>query len=63
MTQAADVYAYGVLLYEICSKKTVWEGLRHPQIIHAIAVMKKHPEVPDSAPNAYKVPHSPLPRV
>lgn len=54
LSKAADVYAYGVLLYEIFTKKTVWEGLRHPQIIHAIAVMKKHPELPDTAPKAFK---------
>jgi len=57
--QAADVYAYGVLLYEIFTKKTVWEGLRHPQIIHAIAVMKKHPELPETTPKGFKVPPPP----
>ena len=45
----------GVLLYEVYTKKRVWEGLRHPQIIHAIAVQKKHPELPDTAPQGYKV--------
>lgn len=49
------MYAYGVLLYEVFTRKPVWEGLRHPQIIHAIAVQKKHPELPETAPVAYKV--------
>ena len=53
--QAADVYAFGVLVYETYTKKPVWEGLRHPQIIHAIAVQKKHPQLPDSAPAAIRV--------
>lgn len=55
LSKAADVYAFGVLLYEMFTTKQVWEGLRHPQIIHAIAVQKKHPEFPNSAPNCYKV--------
>lgn len=58
--QAADVYAYGVLLCEVFTRRPVWEGLRHPQIIHAIAVQKKHPELPVFAPGPYKV-CTPLP--
>ena len=53
--QAADVYAYGVLLCEVLTRRPVWEGLRHPQIIHAIAVQRKHPELPESAPVPYRV--------
>lgn len=53
--QAADVYAYGVLLCELFTHRPVWQGLRHPQIIHAIAVQKKHPELPASTPAPYKV--------
>ena len=53
--QAADVYAFGVLMFEMYARRPVWEGLRHPQIIHAIAVQKKHPELPDSAPQNYRV--------
>ena len=41
--QAADVYAYGVLLCEVLTRRPVWEGLRHPQIIHAIGCSEKAP--------------------
>ena len=54
------MYAYGVLLCEVLTRRPVWEGLRHPQIIHAIAVQKKHPELPESAPKPYRVDTSSL---
>ena len=53
------MYAFGVLVYEVYTKKPVWEGLRHPQIIHAIAVQKKHPQLPESAPATIRVSHHP----
>lgn len=48
--QHADVYAFGVLLVEMYVGERSFAGMRQPQIIHSIAVLKKHPELPASAP-------------
>ena len=48
--QHADVYAFGVLLVEMFLGERSFTGMRQPQIIHTIAVLKKHPELPTRAP-------------
>ena len=48
--QQADVYAFGVLLVEMYCGERAYEGKRHPQILHLIAILKQHPQLPDSAP-------------
>ena len=50
VVQRGDVYAFGVLLYEMYTGQRAWYGMRHPQIIHTIAVLNKHPELPIDAP-------------
>ena len=53
--QKADVYAFGVLLVEMFIGERAFKGMRHPQIIHNIAVLHKHPTLPDNAPKFLQV--------
>ena len=53
--QKADVYAFGVLLVEMFIGERAFKGMRHPQIIHNIAVLHKHPALPDNAPKFLQV--------
>lgn len=55
MVQHADVYAFGVLLVEMYNGERSFVGMRQPQIIHSIAVLKRHPQLPESAPAFLKV--------
>jgi serine/threonine protein kinase len=41
MTKAGDVYAYGVILWEMFMGQRPWSGLSHGQIIQAITTSKQ----------------------
>jgi len=53
--QHADVYAFGVLMVEMFLGERAFKGMRHPQIIHTIAVLRKHPMLPETAPKHIQV--------
>ncbi|KAK9815222.1 hypothetical protein WJX72_000200 [[Myrmecia] bisecta] len=53
LTKASDVYAYGVLLFELYSGQRAWARMRHAQVIHAVAIQHKHPEFPPDSPPKY----------
>lgn len=46
----SDVYSYGIILWEIWTRKEVYEGLAPPQIIHRVANESLRPPVPEDCP-------------
>ncbi|KAK9820570.1 hypothetical protein WJX72_011761 [[Myrmecia] bisecta] len=53
MTKATDVFAFGVVLYELACSARAWAGLNHAQVISAVAVDKRSLVFPLSVPAEY----------
>eukprot|EP00884_Botryococcus_braunii_P001862 jgi/Botrbrau1/11677/Bobra.0195s0008.1 len=45
-TKASDVYAFSLVLWELLTWKTAWDGLHAHQILIAVMLRKERPEVP-----------------
>lgn len=45
-----DVYAFGVLLWEMATRKQPWETLSPVEIIYAVGVLKQRPRLPAGLP-------------
>lgn len=51
--QAADVYSYGVVLWEIVLHTRAWAGMLHAQIMYAVAMKKLKLEFPAETHDGY----------
>ena len=51
--QAADTFAFGVLLWEMYHGVRAWSSMNHAQIITAVAVNKNTLKFPQDAPRPY----------
>lgn len=50
--QAGDVWAFGVLLFSALTGRRPYEGCTQLQVIHAVVVEGRRPELPPDAPPA-----------
>ena len=53
MVQAADVYAFGVLLWEMMAGCRAWASMKHAQVMHCIVVEQRSLVFPPHAPADY----------
>ena len=49
-TEKGDVYAYGMIVFEVLTGDTPWSGLNQMQIMMQAGLQKQRPPVPEGAP-------------
>lgn len=55
LSKSADVYAFGVVLFELFTADRPWSGLRHAEVLHRVAVKKEQLQLPSNAPQPFQV--------
>jgi hypothetical protein len=53
LSKAADVYAFGVLLWQMLCGCRAWAGMSHAAVVRAVCHEKRHLEFPPDAPEGY----------
>ncbi|KAL4442739.1 hypothetical protein ABPG77_006733 [Micractinium sp. CCAP 211/92] len=53
ITRAADVYAFGILMYEVWARCRAWAGLSMAQLSFEVVVRQGRPPVPPGCPPGY----------
>ncbi len=54
LSKAADVYAFGVLLWEMWTGSRPWSGLLQMQVIFHVTIQRKRLEFPEDTPGELK---------
>ena len=57
MSHAVDVYAFGVVLWEMYTAQRPWAGMRQAQIVHTVCSLGQQLEFPYGTPDRFEVSH------
>ena len=55
MSHAVDVYAFGVVLWEMYTAQRPWAGMRQAQIVHTVCSLGQQLEFPYGTPSRFEV--------
>ena len=53
-TEKGDVYAYGMIVFEVLTGDTPWSGLNQMQIMMQVCIQKDRPKIDGDAPAAVR---------
>ncbi|DBA79881.1 TPA: hypothetical protein ACH3X1_008206 [Trebouxia sp. C0004] len=53
MTRAADIYSFGMLMWEIYTGSSVFKGLTVGQVFFAVVYQAQRPAIPEDCPDAF----------
>ena len=55
LSAAADVYAFGIMMWELISGKMAFTDMHYGEVVERIALHGERPPIPDNTPEAYSL--------
>ncbi|KAF6258193.1 kinase-like domain-containing protein [Scenedesmus sp. NREL 46B-D3] len=53
LSPAGDIYAFGILMWELYTGRVAWSGLHYGEVFERVALMQQRPPLPPSMPADY----------